>query len=71
MDVFQRWVADYGGPEKLARYLNYSTDAVYRWLARKRTPKYDTILDLCKLSHLSYTDIVYSTKVAPKKRRSK
>jgi transcriptional regulator with XRE-family HTH domain len=62
-NAFQRFVADYGGPKELAHALDYSENAVYRWLEGNRTPKIQTIFKIIQLAKgsLSAEQIVACT----------
>lgn len=69
MRIFQDWVADYGGPEKLALELRVTSFAVRHWLKRKGSPKLATIRKLAALSKgaLTFESIARDTSPPAKK----
>lgn len=75
VDAFQRWVAAYGGAEKVASRLGVHIGTVQCWLYRQGWPKVAKIVQLIELSkgELTFEDIIASTAApgqqAPAKRK--
>lgn len=67
---FHRWVAAYGGVDKLAKELGVTSQVVKYWLRRRGWPKVKNILDIVRLSggKLTFEDVVNGTKPRAPKR---
>lgn len=69
MNPFQKWVRDFGGPDRLAVALGVSSWAVRVWLTRKGYPKVDNMREMIRLSKKQLTYEIIINGAAPLKGR--
>lgn len=64
MTRFERWIKSCGGHEKVARILDVSTNAVYKWTERRATPRVVMMQKIVLITkgHLTLVDLVRDTQ---------
>jgi hypothetical protein len=65
--TLQKWVANMGGPVKVAPMLKVTVHAVRRWLRKESAPRTDTMTLIVQVSKgkCSYKDIIESSTPLP------